>query len=74
MDPSNNVTTNIPIATQGVCMPNYDKMDDLNKMDALNKKAAQIMLTSGPEAAVKHMVIGTKGETLTYLEMRERYG
>jgi hypothetical protein len=68
MDLSNNVTTNIPIATQGLFMTTYDKMDDLNK------KAAQIMLTSGPEAAIKHMFTDTKGETLTYLEMRERYG
>jgi hypothetical protein len=45
------------------------------KMDPLNQKALNVMLTQGTTAAVKHMFTHeTTGQTLTYLEMRERYG
>jgi hypothetical protein len=44
-------------------------------MDPLNQKALNVMLTQGTTAAVKHMFTHeTTGQTLTYLEMRERYG
>ena len=47
----------------------------LIKMDPLNQQALQVMLTQGTTAAVKHMFTHeTTGQTLTYLEMRERYG
>ena len=62
------IDTKSTINTNALLINNYDKMDDLNK------KAAIIMLTKGADAAVKHMFTGEKGETLTYSEMRERYG
>jgi len=47
----------------------------LTKMDSLNQTAFKVMVTQGTAAAVKHMFTDeTTGQTLTYLEMRERYG
>ena len=47
----------------------------LKKMDPLNQAAFKVMVTHGTNAAVKHMFTHeTTGQTLTYLEMRERYG
>jgi len=43
-------------------------------MDERNTKAAIIMATEGREAAVKAMFTGDNGETLSYSEMRSRYG
>ena len=63
-----NIDTRSIINTKALIINNYDKMD------GLNKKAALIMLTQGSDAAVKHMFTGDKGEPLTYSEMRERYG
>ena len=45
------------------------------KMDPLNQTAFKVMLTQGTTAAVKHMFTHeTTGQSLTYSEMRERYG
>ena len=45
------------------------------RMDPLNKQALKVMLTQGTTAAVKHMFTHeSTGQTLTYSEMRERYG
>jgi hypothetical protein len=47
----------------------------LTKMDPLNQKAFAVMLTQGNTEAVKHMFTHeTTGQTLTYAEMRKRYG
>ena len=47
----------------------------LTNMDPLNQKAFNVMVNQGTTAAVKHMFTHeTTGQTLTYLEMRERYG
>jgi hypothetical protein len=44
-------------------------------MDPLNQAAFKVMVNQGTTAAVKHMFTHeTTGQTLTYLEMRERYG
>jgi hypothetical protein len=43
--------------------------------DDLNKKAISVMKNEGIEAAVKHMFTDyVTGRTLTYSEMRHRYG
>ena len=44
------------------------------KMDAANARAMSIMATQGPDAAIKAMFTGDNGETLSYSEMRSRYG
>jgi hypothetical protein len=45
------------------------------QMDPLNRQVLEVILTQGTTAAVKHMFAHeTTGQTLTYLEMRERYG
>ena len=64
--PINNATP--PISLKELIIQNY------NKMDECNKKAATIMLTKGTDAAVKHMFTGDNGEKLSYIAMRERYG
>ncbi len=47
----------------------YDGMDDANK------KAVNVMAEKGMEAAVNHMFTDEKsGRTLSYAEMRSRYG
>ncbi len=50
-------------------------MDNMDNMDDVNKKAATILITKGPDAAIKHMFTDqTTGKPLTYGEMRSRYG
>jgi hypothetical protein len=47
----------------------YDKMDDVNK------KAMDVFASQGMDAAIKHMFTDQEtGRTLTYGEMRARYG
>ena len=47
----------------------------MDNMDNVNKKAATILITKGPDAAIKHMFTDqTTGKPLTYGEMRSRYG
>jgi hypothetical protein len=47
----------------------------MDNMDDVNKKAATILITKGPDAAIKHMFTDqTTGKPLTYGEMRSRYG
>ena len=49
--------------------PFYEGMDDANK------KAVNVMAEEGMEAAVNHMFTDEKsGRTLSYAEMRSRYG
>ena len=44
-------------------------------MDDVNKKGLDVMATEGMEAAVKHMFTDQEtGRTLSYGEMRMRYG
>ena len=43
-------------------------------MDDANAKAAAIMTTEGPDAAVKHMCENPDGSTRSYAEMRMLYG
>ncbi len=66
MDTSNNIITTQ--SSPNLLVKTYNQMDDANK------KALNVWITNGPDAAVKHMFTGTTGEKLTYLEMRERYG
>ena len=47
----------------------------MDNMDDVNKKAATILITKGPDAAIKHMFTDqTTGKPVTYGEMRSRYG
>ena len=49
--------------------PFYEGMDDANK------KAVNVMAEEGMEAAINHMFTDEKsGRTLSYAEMRSRYG
>ena len=41
---------------------------------AANAKAIGILKTGDTEKFVKHVFTGENGETLTYAQMRERYG
>lgn len=55
-----------------------DKLSDLNNMDNMddtNKKAINIMCSKGITAGIKHMFTNeNNGKTLTYSEMRSRFG
>lgn len=44
------------------------------RMDEKNKEALNVLKTQGDKEFVKHVFTGDKGETLTYAEMRDRYG
>ena len=43
-------------------------------MDDANKKAYNILLTQGADAAVKHMFNPSGDRELSYSEMRSRFG
>ena len=44
-------------------------------MDAANKAALAVLLSSGPRAAATHMMSGgVEGQNLSYAEMRAKYG
>jgi len=45
-----------------------------SRMDEKNSKALNVLKEQGDKAFVKHVFTGDKGETLTYAEMRARYG
>ena len=48
---------------------------DPSRMDENNKKASEVLLTQGPEAAVKYMFTHPKtGEKMDYATMRNLYG
>jgi hypothetical protein len=47
---------------------------DLVGMDDANRAAAKVLVNEGSGAFVKHCFTGEKGETLSYAEMRARYG
>jgi hypothetical protein len=51
-----------------------DLYADIVGMDDRNRTAAKVLVTQGTEAFVKHCFTGDKGETLSYAEMRARYG
>ena len=54
-----------------------DKVDyyaDLVGMDDRNRAAAKVLVNGGNEAFVKHVFTGDSGETLSYAEMRARFG
>ena len=62
---------------------NMENLSDVSKkvnttetprMDEKNKEAFNVLKKQGDEAFVKHVFTGDKGETLTYAEMRARYG
>ena len=60
-----------PIKISSIKIPQIS----IDNMDDLNKKAATILITKGPDAAIKHMFTDqTTGKPLTYGEMRSRYG
>ena len=60
-----------PIKITSITIPQIS----IDIMDDLNKKAATILITKGPDAAIKHMFTDqTTGKPLTYGEMRSRYG
>lgn len=53
----------------------YKKTQFYDDMDDANKKATDVMAEQGMEAAVKHMFTDQNtGRTLSYAEMRSRYG
>jgi len=53
----------------------YKKTGLAKKMDEPNKKALDVMVDEGMEAAVKHMFTDQEsGRKLSYAEMRCRYG
>ena len=55
--------------------PTVDNTTHKTYMDEPNKKAISVMKNEGIEAAVKHMFTDyVTGRTLTYSEMRHRYG
>ena len=43
-------------------------------MDDRNRTAMKVMVTGTKEEFIKHVFTGDKGETLSYAEMRSRYG
>ena len=45
-----------------------------NDMDDNNKKAMDIQVTKGWDAAINHMMTNPDGKPRTYAEMRELYG
>lgn len=47
---------------------------ETQRMDEKNKKAFNVLKDQGDKAFVKHVFTGDKEETLTYAEMRSRYG
>tara|TARA_B110000495_G_C22467959_1_gene290500 strand:+ start:98 stop:529 length:432 start_codon:yes stop_codon:yes gene_type:complete len=54
---------------------NYKKSEFYHGMDDANKKAMNVWSEKGTEEAVKHMFTDQKtGRTLSYSEMRSRYG
>lgn len=54
---------------------NYKKSEFYDGMDDVNKKAMDVWAEKGAEAAVKHMFTDQEtGRTLSYGEMRSRYG
>jgi len=54
---------------------NYKKSEFYDVMDDVNKKAMDVWAEKGSEAAVKHMFTDQEtGRTLSYSEMRSRYG
>jgi hypothetical protein len=54
--------------------PKVDLYADLVGMDDRNRAAAKVLVTQGKEAFVEHCFTGDKGETLSYAEMRARFG
>ena len=53
----------------------YTKTEFYDEMDDANKKAVNVMAEQGMEAAVKHMFTDQNtGRSLSYAEMRSRYG
>jgi len=43
-------------------------------MDDRNRTAMKVMVNGTKEEFIKHVFTGDKGETLSYAEMRSRYG
>jgi len=49
--------------------------NNYNNMDNANKKACDVMVKEGMDAAIKHLFTNEKtGEKLSYCEMRSKYG
>ena len=44
------------------------------KMDKANQEAMKVWAEKGPEEAVKHMFTKKNGESMSYAQMRMRYG
>lgn len=64
---NSNTNTNTTIPT--IAKVHYDAMDDYNK------KAMDVLTTKGMDAAIQHMFTDQDtGRTLSYGEMRARYG
>lgn len=47
---------------------------DTNKMDDNNKQAINVLKEQGEETFIKQVFTDESGKSLTYAEMRERYG
>jgi len=47
---------------------------DMMGMDDRNRAAAKVLVNKGSKAFIDHCFTGEKGETLSYAEMRARFG
>jgi hypothetical protein len=61
-------TTVTPVEGAGSVWPFY------KDMDANNKKAADVLFSKGPAAAIEYMMTDENGNKLSYAEARARYG
>jgi hypothetical protein len=70
------MSKNTTIETEKKLSKKLDKVFNCDKnMNEDNKKALNVMKTEGMEAAVKHMFTDQEtGRSLSYSEMRSRYG
>ena len=78
-DDKKTITTAIKYLTKQESDPKIgnakvDLYADLVGMDDRNRAAAKVLVTQGKAAFVEHCFTGDKGETLSYAEMRARYG
>ena len=75
IDETTDNTRKKEIADDAILNPLIEFLANCNGMDDRNKKANDVLKNEGTAAAVKHMFTDdNSGKTLSYAEMRQRYG